>query len=227
MTFFGQVGRALVVAPHPDDEVLGCGGTIARLADAGADVHVAVVTRGKEPRFAADAVERIRAETLEAHLALGVARSHFLDLPAAELDLVPHADLNQKLGALVTSVRPQLLLIPFNGDIHLDHQLVFTASLVAARPNAPGYPATVWAYETLSETNWHAPYVTPAFLPNVFVDIAPTLERKLAAMRCFASQLRPFPSERSLEALEALAKLRGAAVHRRAAEAFVAVRQVL
>jgi LmbE family N-acetylglucosaminyl deacetylase len=226
MTFGGRISRALVVAPHADDEVLGCGGTIARLADAGTEVHVAVVTKGKAPRFAADLVEQIRAETVEAHRVLGVARAYFLDFPAAELDTISHTDLNQKLGTLVADVRPETLLIPFNGDVHLDHQLVFASSLVAARPNRADYPTQIWAYETLSETNWHAPYLTPGFLPNVYVDIAATLERKLAAMRCFASQVRPFPSERSLEALEALARLRGASVHRQAAEAFVAVRQV-
>lgn len=226
MTFSAPIDRALVVAPHADDEVLGCGGTIARLVDGGAEAHVAVVTTGAEPKFAAALVEQVRAETKEAHRALGVACTHFLDFPAAELDRVAHGDLNRSLGELIAAVRPQLLLIPFNGDIHLDHQLVFTSSLVAARPNRPDYPTQIWAYETLSETNWHAPYLTPGFLPNVHVDIAATLGRKLAAMRCFRSQLRPFPSERSIEALEALARLRGASIHRHAAEAFVAVRQV-
>jgi LmbE family N-acetylglucosaminyl deacetylase len=224
---FERVRRLLVVAPHHDDEVLGCGGTIARLAEAGAEVHVAVVTRGAPPRFEPALAERVRVEAIEAHAILGVASAHFLDLPAAGLDGVPHAELNQAVGRAVAAAAPDILLVPFNGDVHLEHQLVFAACLVAARPNRPDYPARVWAYETLSETNWNAPYLAPGFAPTLHVDIEATLERKLAAMRAYASQLRPFPNERSLEALDALARLRGAAVHRRAAEAFVVIREVL
>lgn len=222
-----RIRRALVVAPHHDDEVLGCGGTIARLADGGAEVRVLVVTRGQTPPFDRALVERVRAEALEAHALLGVSSARFLDLPAAGLDTVPHVELNRAVGAAVREAAPDTLLVPFNGDIHLDHQLVFAACLVAARPNRPDYPARVWAYETLSETNWNAPGVTPGFTPNLHVDIAATLGRKLDAMRAYASQVRPFPDERSIEALEALARLRGAAVHRHAAEAFVVLREVL
>ena len=116
--------------------------------------------------------------------------------------------------------------MPFPGDIHRDHQLVFEAAMVAARPAGPVYPLRILAYETLSETNWNAPFLTPAFTPNVFIDIAETLETKLAAFAAFASQVRAFPAERSVEALSALARLRGATVHRAAAEAFVLVREV-
>jgi LmbE family N-acetylglucosaminyl deacetylase len=219
--------RTLVVAPHMDDEVLGCGGTIARLADAGSEVHVAVVTTGRPPRFEAAAEEDCRKEAIAAHGILGVHRTHFLDLPAAELDMVPHAELNQALGEIVGAVAPDMLLLPFNGDVHLDHQLIFNSGMVAARPNRSLFPTRLWAYETLSETNWNAPYLTPGFHPTIYVDIAATLDRKIAAMRAYASQLRLFPDERSIEAIEALAWLRGAAVHRPAAEAFVALREVL
>jgi LmbE family N-acetylglucosaminyl deacetylase len=150
-----------------------------------------------------------------------------LEFPAAGLDTVPHGAVNAALDRLMVEIAPDTLFLPFNGDIHLDHQLIFSSSLVAARPNKATYPTRVCAYETLSETNWNAPYLTPSFLPTLYVDIAATLERKLDAMRAFASQLRPFPNERSLEALEALARLRGATVHRPAAEAFVVVREVL
>jgi N-acetylglucosamine malate deacetylase 1 len=224
---FKGIRQVLVIAPHMDDEVLGCGGTIARLADSGAEVHVAIVTVGKPPRFDPALEEQCRVEAGAAHAILGVTRTHFLGLPAAELDTVPHAELNRTLGEVVDTVAPDILLLPFVGDIHLDHQLIFGSSLVAARPARHDYPSRVWAYETLSETNWNAPYLAPGFAPTLYVDIAATFERKIAAMREYASQLRPFPNERSLEALEALARLRGATVHRHAAEAFVTVREVI
>jgi LmbE family N-acetylglucosaminyl deacetylase len=219
------IDRALVIAPHPDDEVLGCGGTMARLAANGADVHVGIVTRATA-RFGPGAAETGVREARNAHQQLGVTRTHFLNLPAAELDTLPHARLNEAIGTLVAAVAPDTLFIPFVGDIHLDHQLAFLSSMVAARPRGAAPPRRVYAYETLSETNWYAPGITPAFTPNVHVDISATLERKLDALACYASQVKAFPDERSIEAVRALATLRGAAVNRRAAEAFLLLRQI-
>jgi len=218
--------RIAVVAPHPDDEILGCGGTMARAATAGAEVHVVVVTRGQPPLFDEELVRQIRSETLRAHGMIGVTDTQFLDFPAAALDQVRRSELNAALSDALSRIKPDLLLIPFVGDIHLDHQIVFNAALVHARPRGPGGPACVLAYETLSETNWLAPGVTPAFIPNMFVDISETIETKIAAFQSFESQVKPSPDERSVEAIRALATLRGATVYRIAAEAFVLVRQI-
>lgn len=221
-----QLGRTLVIAPHPDDEVLGCGGTIARIADSGQDVHVAIVTRGYEPAFSSESVEQVRAEMAEAHKILGVSQCHFLDLPAAALDTLPGAELNAAIGGLVAEVAPQTLFLPFVGDIHRDHQLIFTAGLVAARPRNLDAPRRIYAYETLSETNWAAPGVTEAFTPNVFFDVSETIERKVRAFACFESQVKPYPDERSLKTIEALATVRGSTVYLPAAEAFVLLREI-
>jgi LmbE family N-acetylglucosaminyl deacetylase len=219
------IERALVIAPHPDDEVLGCGGTMARLAANGAEVHVGIVTRATA-RFGPGAAEAGVREAQEAHQRLGVAETHFLNLPAAELDTLPHARLNEAIGTLVAAVAPDTLFIPFLGDIHLDHQLVFLSAMVAARPRGADGPRRVYAYETLSETNWYAPGVTPIFAPNVHVDISATLERKLDAFACYTSQAKEFPDERSVKAIQALAVLRGAAVYCLAAESFLLLRQI-
>lgn len=222
-----ELGPALVVAPHPDDEVLGCGGTIALLADAGCAVHVAVMTTGRPPRFDPEGAARVRDEATRAHELLGVSTTHWLDLPAAALDTYPHADANDALSALVRDMGIKTLLLPHPGDVHLDHQRTFLSGLVAARPHQSDYPKAVLAYETLSETNWNAPYLSPAFQPNVFVDISDVLDRKLDAFAAFASQTRMAPHERSPSTIRALATLRGATVHRDACEAFVAIRLVL
>lgn len=226
MGWLEQGGPVLVVAPHPDDEVLGVGGTMARMADAGAEVHVAIVTSGRAPRFSSDQAATVRAEAAAAHAALGVTQTHYLDAPAAELDAFAHADLNAAIGGLVRQLAPQTVFAPHPGDIHLDHQLSFLSTLVAIRPHQARYPRRMFAYETLSETNWNAPYLTPGFHPQMFVDISDMLDRKLAAFAMFASQQRADPHERSVTALRALATLRGACVHRAAAEAFVAIRIV-
>ncbi len=219
-------GKTLVIAPHPDDEVLGVGGTIAKIADAGMEVHVAVVTIGMAPHYSGDSVAKVRAEAEKAHGCLGVTKTHWLEHPAAQLADIPNSSLNNSIRNLVIDVEPETIFAPFPGDIHIDHQLVFLSAMVAARPHQPMYPKTLLAYETLSETNWNAPYLSPPFIPNVFVDIEATLERKLNAMKCFESQVKAPPHERSLAALGALATLRGATVHRFAAEGFVLVRHV-
>lgn len=222
-----ETRRIAVVAPHPDDEILGCGGTIARAARMGIEVHVVVVTRGRPPQFDAAFVEQIRGETIAAHDSIGVSRTHFLDFPAAALDQVPRAELNHALSAALTLADPDILFVPFVGDIHLDHQIVFNAALVHARPRAPGGPGWVLAYETLSETNWLAPGITPGFLPNVFIDIGDTLDAKIAAFEMFSSQVKPSPDERSIATIRALAILRGSTVYRPAAEAFALVRHIV
>ncbi|MGC4250244.1 MAG: PIG-L deacetylase family protein [Sphingobium sp.] len=220
------ISRALVIAPHPDDEVLGCGGTMMRLARAGAEVHVAIVTKAGTGRFGPDTAATGRSEAREAHALLHVARTHFIDLPAAELDRVAHADMNAAMGALVAEVAPDTLFVPFVGDVHLDHQLTFLSAMVAARPRGGKGPLRIYSYETLSETNWYAPGVTPAFIPNVYVDISDTLETKIEAFNCYRSQVKQAPDERSPEIIRALSHFRGATVHRFAAETFMLIRQI-
>lgn len=222
----GAGTRIAVVAPHPDDDVLGCGGTMIRAARAGAEVDVVVVTRGQQPQFDERLVSQIREETLRSHAYMGVRKTHFLDLPAAALDQVPRATLNQAVGAALDAIAPDLLFVPFVGDIHVDHQLVFDAAMVFARPRSRRCPTTVLAYETLSETNWLAPGITPGFQPNVFVDIGDALDAKIEAFSIYASQLKDFPDERSLASIRALAVSRGTTVYRDAAEAFMGVRQI-
>ena len=221
-----RLGQVLVIAPHPDDEVLGCGGLMARLADIGRPADVAIVTEGKPPAYSAESVRQVMAETDAAAGILGVRTLHRLGCPAAALDRMAHADLNRIIGELVATAAPDTLLLPFPGDIHRDHQLVFEAAMVAARPAGPRFPATILAYETLSETNWNAPGLTPGFVPGVFIDITNGIDRKIQAFEAYQSQVRAFPAERSTIALRALAQLRGATVHRLAAEAYYHVRDV-
>lgn len=218
--------RVLVVAPHPDDEVLGAGGTIAAFAAAGADVRVVIVTKAGPPRFPAALGEAGIREAKEAHALLGVKETVTLDLPIAELDVVPHAEVNARLGEVFARTEPTHVFLPFGGDLMEDHQRVSLSALVCSRPLGEAAPLGVYAYETLSQTNWNAPYA-PRFAPTAFVDVSAHLERKVEAMARFESQLRPFPHERSLKAIRALAALRGAQHGCAAAEAFVTIRQRL
>lgn len=220
-------GRTLVIAPHPDDEVLGAGGLIARLADAGSEVTVAVVTSGRPPAYSRESVSQVQSEARSAHRHLGVSRTLFLDLPATQLSETPVTVLNSAIENVVHEYRPETILLPFVGDIHVDHQKIFLSGMVASRPHTAVYPRTILAYETLSETNWNAPYVSPSFIPNCFIDIGTHIDRKIEAMKMFQSQVRDAPHERSVEVIKALATLRGGTVHRKAAEAFIIVRHVI
>lgn len=216
----------LVVAPHPDDEVLGVGGTILRHLAAGDAVHIVICTRGEESRFGKEQVERVQAEARQAHARLGVTGSHFLDLPAAVLDTVPGAEVNQALGTVFDKVNPDVVYVPHVGDVHLDHEIIFRAAMVCSRPTGDRYPSRVLAYETVSETDWYAAPVTTPFVPNVFIDITDFIGGKLDACSLYASQIRPAPDQRSIESIRALSVTRGSVVRAAHAEAFVLIREI-
>lgn len=222
-----MMSRVLVIAPHPDDEVFGVGGTILRHVATGDEVHAAVVTVASPPLFDESIVPVVREEARRAWDILGVSGSRFLEVPAALPERTPNHVLNQKIAAVIQDLRPHTLYLPFPGDLHVDHQRVFLAGLVGARPLPGCAVRRILCFETLSETNWNAPFLSPMFQPNVFVDISNFLEAKIRAASCYETQVKPFPNERSLEALRALAIHRGSTVGVPAAEAFVLVREVV
>lgn len=222
--------RVLCLAPHCDDETLGCGGALARMAAAGDDVIVAVVTgpgEGPHPVFPLSSWERVRSEARVALDALGIQKLWFENLPAALVADLPKHLINSTVQALMERARPEVLFVPHPFDLHKDHREIFDAASVAWRPvNEVGRGIReIYAYEVLSETGWNAGGIEPGFVPNVWLDITETLEKKLAAMAKYKSQLRPFPDSRSCEAVEHLARYRGAQMGMAAAEAFVLVRK--
>lgn len=218
--------RVLVIAPHPDDEIIGVGGTIAKRANDGDEVYVCVVTKGKSPIFNDEFIEQGRKECRKADKKLGVKETIFLDFPAVMLETVPRYEFNGKISEVVNSIKPDEVYIPHRGDMQIDHQMVVDAAMVAVRPRGNNYPKRVYAYETLSETGWNIPNIVNEFIPTVYEDITDTYEMKLEAMAIFESQLSVFPEARSIGAIEALAKYRGATVSVKAAEAFSLVREV-
>ncbi len=216
--------RMLVVAPHPDDEVLAAGGTIARFARAGGEVTVLAVAAHMPPLYPKAVHETTIAEARRAHALLGVKQSIFFDNPAVFLSRIPTHELNASILKVVTEVGPDVLLMPYL-DRHVDHRVVFDAAMVAARPVQAGARIKLVAsYETLSETHWNAPHLEPNFVPNWCVDITDFIDLKLQAMSCYASQLQHFPQPRSLEALKALALFRGSQAAMGYAEAFHIIR---
>lgn len=222
-----NVKNILVVAPHPDDEVLGCGGMTKKYSDKGYQVYILVVTRGTPKLYSEKQIKNVRAEARKAHQILGVKETIFLDYYAPELDRVSLADISGSISKVIQDLGIQKLFLPHRGDIHNDHTIVFKAGLVAARPVNNCTVKEIYCYETLSETEWAAPFGDDAFIPTHFINISNQINDKLEAMRCFKSQVRPFPSTRSLETIEALAKFRGATVGFQRAEAFMTIRKII
>ena len=190
--------KILVIAPHPDDEILGVGGTIAKRVNAGDEVYVCVVTKGQEVMFEKDFIEQVREECREADRKIGVKETIFLDFPAVMLEAVPRYKFNGKISEVVQNINPDEVYIPHRGDMQIDHQMVVDASMVAVRPRGNSYPRRVYAYETLSETGWNIPNTVNEFIPTVYEDISEFLRIKLDAMSLFKSQLVPFPGTRSI-----------------------------
>ena len=201
--------RVLVVAPHPDDETLGVGGTIAKYSAQGDEVFVLMVSGHLPPIYSRKAYEETVSEAYSAFSVLGVEKSEFLEIPATMIGDQPLHELNARISKVVNDFNPHIVLCPYP-DRHIDHRLVFDSVMVATRPLGAGKDIKiVAAYETLSETHWNAPHIEPNFTPNWVVDISDHISEKLNALECYKSQISEFPGPRSIEAVEALAKFRG------------------
>jgi LmbE family N-acetylglucosaminyl deacetylase len=224
--------NVLVVAAHPDDEVLGCGGTIPRLVQEGHKVHISVLGEGVTSRYPQpDQADRALVDALytcsrRAAELLGAEPPYFCDLPDNRFDSLPLLDIIKAVEGLVERLQPQVIYTHHGGDLNIDHMLACRAVLTATRP-VPGCPVKeIYAFEVPSSTEWAFQRLEPAFRPNVFVDISATIEAKLQAMQQYATEVRPFPHPRSPEALQAIARRWGSVVGVEYAEAFELVRLV-
>lgn len=215
--------KALVIAPHADDETLGMGGTIARLAREGWTVTVAVMTGHGDtphPLWPPSAWTRVRGEAVKACELLGVAELLFEELPASGVDLHPTHDTNARVVALLARIEPEAVYIPFVHDLHRDHYEIAYAAQVAARPYRAPYVKMLAMYETPTETHLRPGEAGMAFIPSEFVDVSDDLETKLAAWALYVSQQLDGHSPRTPEAIAALASIRGSYIGVRYAEAF-------
>lgn len=223
------MNKVVVIAPHADDEVIGCGATIARHIDEGDEVVVVIATNasvGAPELFSPSKSQHIMEETVAAHQLLGVKERIFLDFPAPALNAFPEYKISLELSKIFQKFSPTHLYLPHPGDIHQDHKAIYRAALVAARPQGAHKTSNIFCYETLSETEW-APMQEKHFVPNYLIDVTKVFEKKIEAMKCCKSQIKAFPHSRSLEALEALAKYRGSTIGVERAESFFVERQIV
>ena len=222
----------LIIAAHPDDEVLGCGGTIARLTQAGHDVYIAILGEGITSRYEKrdqadrEMINNLRAGCQQVSELLGVKELFLYDLPDNRFDTVPLLDVIKIIENLVNRLQPKVIYTHHRGDLNIDHAITQRAVLTATRPIVGCPIKKIYAFEVPSSTEWSFGQFESAFQPNVFVDITDTLETKIKAMAVYESETRLFPHPRSFEAIRNIARRRGTMVGLKASEAFMLVRDV-
>jgi N-acetylglucosamine malate deacetylase 1 len=217
----------LAVVAHPDDEVLGCGGTLARHAEAGDLVHVLILADGESSRHEPGEISKRAACADRAAKILGLQPYKLLQFPDNQMDKLPLLEVVREVEKIISQLRPTLVYTHHGGDLNIDHQVACRAVMTACRPLPESSVNAIYTFETVSSTEWAISQKSDAFSPSYAVDISRTLQKKLIALRCYEDEMRPFPHARSYESVEFLAKLRGSQYGLLAVETFQVMRQIM
>ncbi|MBH41274.1 MAG: GlcNAc-PI de-N-acetylase [Candidatus Magasanikbacteria bacterium] len=221
------MSNVLVIAAHPDDELLGCGGVAIKHAQAGDLVYALILGEGVASRdeYANDAFSELRQEAKRAGDIIGFKEVFFSDFPDNRFDSVALLDIAKEVEKYVADIKPEVVYTHHGYDVNIDHQKIYHAVITACRPCNDNCPKELYTFETLSSTEWqHKDH--KQFSPNVYVDIKDVLEQKVKAMEAYASEIRDFPHSRSSEGIRVLAKFRGIEAGMYAAEALCLVRKL-
>jgi LmbE family N-acetylglucosaminyl deacetylase len=221
--------RVLAISAHPDDETLGCAGTLLKHRAAGDSVYWIIATQAQEPQWSGKVIEHKAAEVERVAEAYGIEEYFKLGFPTVRLDVAPQADLIERIHDVVSKTTPQLVYLVHGGDVHTDHQAVFTATISVLKPfhMARLGVRRILCYETLSSTDAAPPQLERAFMPNVFSDITPYIGRKIEVMNLYKTEAHPDPLPRGPSAIRALARYRGATIGVEFAEAFMLIRELI
>lgn len=219
--------KVLVFSAHPDDEVIGAGGTIARHAASGDEIYWCIVTQGYSPPWSEETLAAAKQQVYEVQQILGIRKVFFLGFPTVKLNTVPYIDLSSALQRVVDEVKPEIVYTTPRDDINQDHRIVFECTLVATRPLPGNSVRRLLCYEISPTTRFGLPAGSSGFISNVFIDITEYMDKKLAAMNCYKTELREYPHPRSLEGIRLFAQERGLSVGLKAAEAFMLVREIV
>lgn len=226
------MNKVLVIAAHPDDEVLGCGGTIAKLSAEGVECHLLIVTDGSSSQYRdsdhlQEIIEAKKLETKGCADLLGFKSIHYGELPDMKLDKTPHIVINQVIEKVIEEVQPDTVFTHFWGDVNRDHQEVYKSTPVAVRPVMGQMVKELYCYRVPSSTEWTPNKADTMFMPNVFVDIEKFAEQKYKAFACYSTELREYPHPRSVRYLKETDKAAGLRVGLLAAEEFVMLRKLV
>jgi LmbE family N-acetylglucosaminyl deacetylase len=216
----------LVIAPHPDDETLGCGGTLLKLSRSGIDVHWLIVTSMTPDMFTPARIASRDAEILAVGKAYGFSSLHRLDLPTTKLDTLPLGQIVGAAEAVFKAVKPAMIFLPYAGDAHSDHAVTFKACAALTKSFRHPELKRVLIYETLSETDFGIDPDDHGFRPNSFSDISGRVDEKIEIMSLYQGEMGQHPFPRSNETIRALATVRGAVAGTPAAEGFIAIKEI-
>lgn len=226
------MNKVLIIVAHPDDEVLGMGGTIAKYVSSGYEVALLIVTDGSTSQYKDDPqlkeiLENKKKETRIAADILGITRVYYGGQPDMKLDMTEHTAVNAAIEAVIDEFDPDVVYTHFEGDVNKDHQCVYQSALVACRPIPGQKIKELYSFSVPSSTEWSPQNSKTVFVPNIYVDIdGDYAEKKYGAMAAYETELREYPHPRSIEALKILDKSVGLQVGLKCAESFIAHRIV-
>lgn len=220
----------LIIAAHPDDEILGCGGTIGKLVNDGCDVYTFILGEGITSRYEKrekekmkDEIKELKNHIKEANKILGVKKVFTLNFPDNRFDSVPLLDIIKEIEIIKNQIKPDIIFTHCKGDLNIDHRKTYEAVLTATRPIKNETVKTIYSFEVLSSTEWNYPTI---FSPNVFFNITESFEKKIDAMKCYKNELRKKIHPRSLEIIESNAKTWGSKVGVKYSEPFELIRTI-
>jgi len=228
-----RMSRILVVAAHPDDEILGAGATIRKHVNSGDAVECIILGEGLTSReksrkgFDNELISELQYQTLKAAELIGFKNVHFSGFPDNRFDSVDLLEIVKEVEKYIQNFNPDTIYTHHYGDLNIDHRRTFEAVITATRPIGEYCVKEIYCFETPSSTEWNFKYGDNSFKPNVFVDVESTIDAKLKAMECYKLEIRDFPHPRSLKALEIIAARWGTVVGKRYAEAFELIRKVM
>jgi len=220
--------KILIIAAHPDDEILGCGGSVVRLIQQGWEAYTLILgegitSRDKERKkdLREKEIKKLREQALRANQILGVKEVFFCNFPDNRFDSVGFLDIVKEIEEVKQKINPDIVFTHSRGDLNIDHQITYKATITAFRPLPEEEVKEIYSFEILSSSEWNFPY---SFFPSAYFDISETIELKLKAMAEYTSEIREFPHPRSLEGIKIKARQRGMEVGCLCAEAFEVVR---
>lgn len=228
------MNKVLVIAAHPDDEILGCGATIAKHILNGDQVKIVIAAEGLTSRLVTrdevdlgQELESLRKVTRDANAILGVEDIEFLNLPDNRMDSIDLLDVVKRIELIISRLQPDIIYTHFPNDLNIDHRILSEAVLTATRPMPGKKVKEIYFFEIASSTEWnYSGQPSMGFFPNYYVEVAGTIDKKVQALEIYKGEMRSFPHSRSIENLKNISLVRGASIGERAAEAFVLARKI-
>ncbi len=220
--------RILIIAAHPDDEVLGCFGAVAKLIKKGYEAYTLILSGGKTSRGEVEQSEldKLQNELKEANSLIGIKETFCANFPDNAFDSVTLLEIVKKIEEIINLVKPEIIFTHHIGDMNVDHQITHKAVLTATRPMADECVKTIYSMEIPSSTEWNSFNKETIFVPNVFFDVTATIDLKVEAMAKYVSELREYPHPRSLQHIKEHAKVNGTKVGLKYSENFMLIRNI-